>query len=311
MEKSLDLSVVIVSYNTRELTLGCIRSVIEKTKGVGYEIVVVDNGSKDGSIEELKNQRNKELKRLKILENRKNLGFAAANNQGWRASSGKYILFLNSDTEIKDNVLGEMVEWLEGRPNVGAATCKLKSKDGSLQPTGGYFPTLLSVFSWMTIQDFPLVDKFIKPFHPLHIRSFFSRGEEFYETAKELDWVTGAFLLTRKDILERLGGWDETYFMYVEEVDLCFRIKDLNYKVWYLPRWNIIHYGGASSKVSEYPLLAEYKSIKKFYKKFYSTWQLPILRLLLKIGALGRVVLFTILKGKEAGNVYLKAFREV
>ena len=307
----MDFSIIIVSFNTKKLTLDCIESILKNTKGVEYEIIVIDNASRDDSIAAISKliTQNSKLK-LTIITNKKNLGFAGANNQGFKASRGKYVLFLNSDTVINDNVLGEMIGWMDKHPQVGVATCTLKGSNGNLQPTGGYFPTLLTVFSWMIIQDIPGVDLLIKPFHPLHAKSFFNQGEYFYKKPKRLDWVTGAFLLTRREVLKEVGGWDESYFMYVEEVDLCYRIKKHGWQIWYLPKWSITHLGGASSKIDEFPLLAEYTGIKKFYKKFYPTWQYPTLRFLLKLGSLGRIVLFGILEGRKGANTYLKAFSE-
>jgi len=303
MNDKMDLSIIIVSFNTKDILISCIKSVKKYTNGLDYEIIVVDNASIDGSV-----KASKDLG-AKVIENKKNFGFAVANNQGMGLSRGEYTLFLNSDTEINDNVLGEMVRWMKGNPKVGVATSAFKNKDGSLQATGGYSPTLPRVFSWMTIQDFPLVDKFIKPFHPFHSKSFFSKGDSFYNSQKELDWVTGAFLMTKKEILNKIGGWDETFFMYFEEVDLCFRIKSLGYQVWYLPKWSIIHLGGASSKTGEFSLLKEYEGVKKFYKKHYPPWQYQVLRLLLKIGALGRIILFGILEGTASAKIYAKAFK--
>lgn len=301
----MDLSIIIVSFNTKELLVSCIKSIFKHTKNIKFEIIVVDNNSNDGSA-----QISKSLGAI-VIKNKENFGFGTANNQGFKISRGKYVLFLNSDTEIEDNVFEGMVSWMNINSKAGIATCALKNKDGSLQATGGYFPTLPRVFSWMTIQDIPFVDNIIKPFHPYHSKSLFFKGGSFYESKKELDWVTGAFLLTRREVLEGSGGWDENFFMYVEEVDLCFRIKKLGYKVWYLPKWSIIHLGGSSSKTSEFSLISEYGGIKKFYKKHYPTWQTPILRLILKIGALGRIFLFGILEGKETAKTYAKIYRTI
>ncbi|HTK03896.1 MAG TPA: glycosyltransferase family 2 protein [Alphaproteobacteria bacterium] len=296
----MDLSIVIVNYNTKKITEDCIKSIVKNSKNISYEIILVNNSSSD---------KFKKTNNLRLITNKLNVGFATANNQGVKIAKGKYILFLNSDTIMYDNVLGEMVNWMENNSQVGVATCGLKNKDGSLQATGGFFPTLPTVFSWMTIQDFPFVDYFIKPFHPFHTKSFFAKGGNFYSNSKELDWVTGAFLLTRREILEKVGGWDESYFMYVEEVDLCFKIKKLGYKVSYLPKWSITHLGGASSKTRELSLIGEYQGIKKFYKNHYPKWQFPILRSILKIGAVGRIILFGILEGSESAKIYAQAFR--
>jgi GT2 family glycosyltransferase len=299
----MDLSIIIVSFNTKDILVSCIKSVKKYTSGIDYEIIVIDNASTDGSAKAAKDLG------VKLIVNKENVGFAIANNQGTKLSKGEFLLFLNSDTEVKDNVLGEMVSWMKVNPKAGISTSALKNRDGSIQATGGYFPTLPRVFSWMTIQDLPLVDSFIKPFHPHHSKSFFSKGDNFYKEQKELDWVTGAFIMTKKEILDKAGGWDESFFMYVEEVDLCYRIKKLGYQVWYLPKWNITHLGGASSKTNELSLLSEYTGVKKFYKKHYQAWQYGILRFLLKIGALGRIILFGILEGKETAKIYAKAFR--
>lgn len=302
----LDLSVVIISFNTKEILIDCIKSVVKNTRGVKYEIVVIDNASSDGSSEAI-SYLSKSVKVVTLIRNSKNVGFAAANNQGYRASKGKYILFLNSDTLVSGNVLGDVAHWMDTKAKVGICSCMLKNKDGTIQGTGGYFPTLPTVFSWMTIQDLPYVDNFIKPFHPMKPKSF-SKDDNFYKNDHELDWVTGAFLFVRRSILDNVGGWNDDYFMYMEEVDLCFRVKKLGWQIWYLPDWSIVHLGGASCS-SEYSVLSEYKGIKIFYKKYFPAWQLPVLRLLLKVGALGRMVLFGILEGEKSFTTYAKAFQ--
>lgn len=300
----LDLSVIIVSFNTKELLKNCIESVVKNTFGIKYEVVIVDNGSKDGSVEFLKTL--VRTARVKIILNKANIGFGGANNKGLRNAMGEYVLLLNSDTVIHNNVLGEMVEWMRQNTSIGVSSCALKNSDGSIQGTGGYFPTLIRVFSWMTIQDFPFVDKLISPFHPMHDRSF-SKGDDFYKKERELDWVTGAYMLIRKKTLNGVGYFDSDYFMYTEEVDLCYRIKRAGWKIIYLPKWCITHLSAASSS-KENALLGEYKGVKTFYKKHYPSWQYPLLRILLKIGALGRMVLFGLLNGRGGFITYVRAF---
>ena len=306
MEKEvIDLTIIIISFNTKELLSNCVESVFEKTRNINYEVIVVDNASKDGSVKAL-DKRIKSPVCIKIIKNKLNVGFASANNQGLRKAQGRYILLLNSDTILKDNVLGEFTHWMDQNLEVGIATCALKNQNGSFQGSGGFFPTLARVFSWMTIQDIPGVDWVIKPFHPLHSKSF-GLGSNFYERQREMDWITGAFFFMRRDVLKQVGLLDENYFMYVEELDYCFRAKKKGWKVYYLPQWEIIHLGGASS-TSEFALLSEYKGIKLFYKKYYPAWQFPVLRLLLKFGALGRIILFGILEGPSSAKIYAKAF---
>ena len=301
----MDLSVIIVSYNTKKLTVSCIKSVINNTEGIDYEIILVDNDSKDGSVLLLEKLDAK--KSITLIKNKKNIGFAKANNQGTKIAKGKYVLFLNSDTKVNDNVLGEVVDWMETHKKVGAMSCKLKNKDGSTQATGGYFPTLIRVFSWMTIQDIPGVDKIIKPFHPMKEKSF-TKDKGFFENRHQQDWIKGAFMLIPKEVLDRVSGFDTDYFMYAEDVDLCYKIKKMGLEVYYEPKWSITHLGGASGKAGDH-LLKEFDGIKTFYKKHHPNWQYPILRLLLKVGSLGRIVVFGLKDGRVSAKIYAKAFR--
>lgn len=290
-----DVSIVIASYNTKDLLIDCIRSIYDSYTKSGFEIIIVDNASIDGSVTAIKALGKKNIK---LIQNSKNLGFARANNQGIKITKGKYILLLNSDTKFTENVLDFMVEWFEKHPKAGIATCKLLNSNKTIQATGGYFPTLSRVAWWMIFQDFPLLGSLVKPFHP--------KGG-FYQKEKEVDWVTGAFLMARSEVLEKINGFDESYFMYGEDIDMCYRAKKANWEVWFVTGISIIHYGGASSN-REYPILSEFKGIKTFYKKHYQGWQYPILRMLLKIGALGRAILFGILKGGSSAKIYGKAF---
>ena len=142
-----DLSIIIVSYNTKKLLLGCIQSIEKHTQGVDYEVIVVDNASTDGSADLV---RRLSLKKsdVRVIENTINKGFAAANNQGIKIAKGKYILLLNSDTKILENTLLKMISWMDKNEKVGVSTCKLLNADRSIQATGGYFPTLPRIFMW-------------------------------------------------------------------------------------------------------------------------------------------------------------------
>ena len=189
MEKVIDLSIIIVSFNTKKLLIDCINSIRRHVGGLKYEVIIIDNGSSDGSTQAISNIKHQSSNLpagrhgFKLIENKENLGFGKANNQGMKIAKGRYILLLNSDTLISSNVLGEMISWMGEHKDVGIASCSLKNKDGSIQGTGGYFPTLARVFSWMTIQDLPFVDNIIKPFHPMHTKSFY-KEEEIYKSEK-------------------------------------------------------------------------------------------------------------------------------
>lgn len=302
--QQISVTIIILNYNTKDLTESCIDYILKNTKLISYEIIVIDNGSTDESKKMLIKLRNKN--KIILINNEENLGFAKGNNQGISKARGKYILLLNSDTIIDSNVINKTFAWMEEHPKVGICTCALKNKDGSIQGTGGYFPNLIRVFSWMIIQDIPLVDRFIKPFHPMKEKSF-KRGTEFYKKQKQVDWVTGAYLMVRKKVIDQIGMIDEEYFMYTEETDFCYRAKKMGWQVWYLPKWSIVHLGGASG-TKENAVLSEYKGVKLFYKKHYPLWQYPILRLLLKVGALGRMLLFGTLEGSGSFKIYAKAF---
>jgi len=304
----MELSIIIINFNTKKITSDCLKSIVKMTKGIDYEIIVVDNASKDGSVQMLESLR-KKIPNLKLINNRENKGFGPGNNQGLRIAKGNYILLLNTDTIIHDNVLSEITSWMDANPDAGIVTCALKNRDGSLQGTGGYFPTLTRVFSWMFfIEDIPLLDSLIKPFHPVHGQSPFYKGISFFQNKHQQDWITGAFMLMRSEVVKQVGYFDEDYFMYTEEVDYCYRTKKKEWKVWYLPTWSITHLGGASS-TSEFPILSEYKGIKIFYKKHQKPWQYTLLRGFLKGGALLRMIIFGVIKGKEVARIYAKAFQ--
>lgn len=301
-----DLSIIVVSFNTKKMTLECLESIRKYTKNIGYEIIVVDNNSVDGSVDAITDLG---FKDISIIKNKVNKGFGAANNQGINNANSRYVLLLNSDTIIQDNVLAKMITYMDKHPKTAVSSCALLNKDGSIQGTGGFFPTISRVFSWMFfIEDIPYADVLIKPFHPIHGQSFLYDGTKFYKKSRSLDWVTGAFMMVRTDILQSVGGFDEDYFMYTEEVDLCYRIKKLGWNVDYVSEESIVHLGSASS-TKEFSLLEEYKSIKLFYRKHMPKLQYPILRFFLKCGALLRIVLFRIIKGKEVSKTYVKAFK--
>lgn len=302
----MDLSIILLNYNTKEITLSCLKSILKNTKGVRYEVIIVDNNSSDGSQISL-GKFCSQHKAFKLMKVSKNLGFAKGNNLALKKVKGDFVLLLNSDTIVSKNAIGNMFRWMKDHPKYGIATCKLLNKDGSIQGTGGYFPNLLRVFSWMSIEDIPFVTKFIKPFHPLQSKSLF-KDESVYKKFQELDWVTGAFMMINREVIDKIGDIDEKYFMYTEDTDFCFRAKKAGWKVAYLPKWSITHLGGASSN-QEFPILSEYEGVKLFYKKHYPSWQYPVVRCFLKFGALWRMFLFGALNGKEAFVTYAKAFQ--
>lgn len=288
--KKIDLSIIIINYKTPDLTVACLESIRKYVKNINYEVILIDNNSQDGSVNKFKKLQYKNFD-LKVICNSENLGFAKANNQGIKISKAKYILLLNSDTEFTFSFLDKMINYMDDNEDIGISTCALLNKDKTYQVSGGYFPNLANVFTWMTIQDLPLIDKLVKPFHP----------KKAFTKKHQLDWVTGAFFLIRSEVIKEVGLLDEDYFMYTEEVDFCFRVKKAGWKVLLLPKWSIIHYGGASS-VREFAILQETKGVKLFFKKHYSDWQSLFLRLFLKTGYMWRIFLVS-------PKIYWKAFK--
>lgn len=316
-----DLSIVIVSFNTRQLLNKCLDSIVRHTKEINYEIIVVDNASSDGSVEKIKQIKSK-TKDLKCIFNKKNIGFAAANNQGIKMSQGRYILLLNSDTRLIEDSLSKMINFMEREKGVGISSCMLLNPDESIQATGGYFPGITRLFLWSTfLDDLPFVASVFESYHP-HTPKFLTRSA-FYKKAHQQDWVTGAFFLIKKEVVGDIGLLDEKFFMYVEEIDYCFRAKKKGWEVWYVPDTAIIHIGGASSKGDlikfaeggvgrEGSIIGELEGLKRFYKKHYPVWQYPLLTSLLKLAALLRFILYGFLKREfGAKRIYAKAFRTV
>lgn len=285
----LDLSIIIVSFNTREILTDCIKSVIKHTKDINYEIIVVENDSKDGSIEKIK-ELEKQYPQVKLVEAKANIGFGSANNLGAKTTQGEYLLLLNSDTLVYDNAIKESLDAVKNIPQCGTFSCKLLNADKSVQASGGSFPTLGNVFAWQFfIDDLPVVGKLIPSFHP-QLSS--------YNRNQELDWITGAFMIIPKKVFDKVGGFDENIFMYTEEMELCYRLRKLGYKTVYHITPAIIHLGGASGG-SVFALTSEIKNMIYFWKKHKPCWQLPFIKTFFFIGSLLRLLIFGIIKGDE------------
>jgi hypothetical protein len=229
-----DLSIIIVSYNTRNLLQECLRSIFQETKGLEFEVIVVDNASTDGSREMLE----QEFPQVKRIYNSENKGFAAANNQGITKADGEYVLLLNSDTKILDGAVFKTVEFMKQRPEANIVGCKLLNADGTLQPSCRSFPSVWNLFS-----------------ESLFLYKLFKRTQLFgkyhmsyfdYDSIHEVDVVMGAFMMIRREVFEKVGLFDESYFMYTEETEFCYRAKKQGYKVLFTPLACVFHYGGGS-----------------------------------------------------------------
>ena len=275
------ISIIVVSYNTSELTQNCLRSILQDKglKEIPYEIIVVDNNSQDDSVAQIKKINGP----IKIIENKENSGFGKANNQGVKISKGNYILYLNSDTIILHSAISQTLTWLSSHPEAGVATAQLLNPDKTIQMSGGFFPNIANVFTWtFGLDDLPLVNKIIKPIHP-HTPNFYNH-DDFFKYDHQQDWVTGAFMLVRRELIEKINGFDENYFMYGEELEMSYRIKKHfpSLQTWYLVGPQIIHIGRASSKDKKMPIDKEYLGIITFFQK-HKPNQVKIIKILISI----------------------------
>jgi len=294
----MDLSVIIVNWNTKKLLDRCLTSIFKFTSALDFEVSVVDNGSEDGSQALVKQK----FPQVKLIPNKDNLGFTKANNQGIKIAKGEYVLLLNSDTYLIENSLKKLVDNAKNLDNLGALGPQLLNEDQTIQQSAGFFPHLPQVLYWMCFLDDLPGGIILKPYHIDH--------DSFYQKDRQVDWVTGAAILVPRRVIGKIGGLDENIFMYGEEVDWCYRIKQQKFKVFYSPATKIIHIGrGSTGKISKNAILGEYKGIKYFYRKHRSSLALQILSLLLKIGALARIAIFAVLGRKETAHFYAEALK--
>jgi GT2 family glycosyltransferase len=304
----IDLSIIIVSFNTKDLTKNCIESIIANTHKISYEIIVVDNASNDESVEEIRNSKfsakggsasgGKIRNEIKIIENNKNLGYSKANNIGIKAASGKAILLLNSDTLVLPNSIDQAYKHLE---EADILTINLQNEDRTNQQAAGFGPNLFNIFCWaFFIDDLPFLGNLI---HPYQISN-----KTYFNTSHDVDWVMGAFFMMKKEVWEKIGMLDENIFMYGEEMEFCHRARVAKFKVMYFASPSIIHYGMGSSESSENAIVGEYKALRYFFNKNYSKMSSMIIDILLQISIGIRVIIYSALGSKRA-QFYAKAIK--
>lgn len=283
----IDLSIIIVSYNTKEFLRKCINSIFESSGSFTLELIVVDNASRDGTVEDLRGLgkkikiiENKQACSLVILENSINLGFSRANNQGIKIAKGRYLLFLNPDTQVYPNTLAYMVKFMDkkgGTKNVGAATCKIILPNGKLDESAHRgFPT-----PWNALSHFSGISRI---FPRSKIFSGYHLGWMDLSKEHEIDSLGGSFMLVRREAGDQVGWWDNDYFFYGEDIDFCYRLKEKGWKIFYIPQVKTLHYKGVSSGIKResadlttakkqtkrIATLARYNAMKIFYKKHYT-----------------------------------------
>lgn len=305
----VDISVIIVSWNTKDITDKCLASM---KKAVAYvkdranvEVIVVENNSEDGTPEMIA----KKHPWAKLMPSGSDLGYSKGNNWGFKRinKSSKYILLLNNDAYVNEDTLLRSLEYLENNPECDVLGCKLKYLDGRFQPSAGYLPKPVSVWGWLWWLDkLPLIKNLFSPVHP--------QEQSYYKKDRESGWVMGAFLFMRKEVFVKTNGFDENFFMYMEEVEWCKRVWDMGYKIWYTPKFWITHIDKASAfgdpaelaKIFRKEIVGLVYYMRKHFKSSM-WWLLPTI----KIGIVVRLVVFTILGNKMRTAAYKRILTEI
>ena len=275
----MTLSIVIVSWNTRDVLSGCLASVeasLRLAPSLTAETLVVDNASKDGSAQMVRER----FPWVHLIENSENAGFARANNQAIERCQGRYVLLLNSDTRVLGNALETLVTFMDEHPRAGAAGAKLLNADGTLQPSCHPMLTPEHEFWRLTFLD-----------NLVHWATY---GSEFWKSSqpRQVEVIKGACLMLRREALAGIGLLDESYFMYTEEVDLCFRLTQAGWQLWWVPAAQVIHYGEASSRqVAQDMYVQLYRSKIQFYRKFGGEKRVALYKRLVRLAYWPRLAL--------------------
>ncbi len=248
----IDVSIIIVSWNTRQLLAQCLSSLFQSTDGMHLEVIVVDNDSKDDSVQYVAQH----FPEVLIIRNNSNRRQAIAWNQGSAIAQGRNILLLDSDTIVHKNALKVMTDLLDDIPEAGACSCRLLNNDGSTQSTAYHFPSFRAMLQRYTIFKYLGLFK--------SARAFYKMRDFSYDKIASVDFIKGAVLMVKKKVLEHIGGVDEKVHFYFEDTDLCYRIKQAGFKIYFTPNGEITHLGGASSS-----LVGLHKAHAMFFKSMF------------------------------------------
>ena len=255
----MTFSIIIVNYNTKEFLHNCLNSVLGHSSAGELEIIVVDNNSSDGS---LKMVRRNFSQNIKLIANKENLGFGPANNQGAKVAGGEFLFFLNSDTIIKKDIFTALKEIFLSRPRLAIAAPRLFLASGKPQPYAfGQFPSLAKLI-WQRIWPYK---QFNSPTN---------------KVLYPVDWVSGAAMVVRRNIFNQIGGFDENFFMYFEDIDLCWRVKQRGWQVAVCPEISLIHFVGQSAGGFKQRKKYYYQSQDYFFKKHYGRPAMYLLKII-------------------------------
>lgn len=271
----MDLSIVIVNWNTRQPLAGCLQFVQETAGDLALEIFVVDNASADGSAAMVRER----FPWVQLIANHENVGFSAANNQAIRQSQSRYVLLLNSDTEVHPGALGTMVRFMNEYPQAGGCGPLLLNADGSLQVS--CHPMLTP---WREFWRLLFLDRIWR-------RATYGMSRWNRDTPREVEVIKGACLMLRREALDQVGLLDTRYFMYTEEVDLCHRLGRAGWRLYWTPEARVVHYGGSSTRqAAEAMYIQLYRSKVQFFRKAGGEPQARLFKALLALAYLPRLV---------------------
>ena len=259
MYNMIKLSIIVVNWNTVDLTVQALNSVFKETAGFEYEIILIDNHSSDASVEIIKNK----FPRVQLIENKENRGFGKANNQGMKIARGEYIFLLNSDTVVLDGAINKLVAFLDAHPEIVCVGPKLLNRDLTFQhacrrnlpnPSNAFF----HLFG------------FAKIFKNSKRATAYKRFSDNPDKTEPVEAISGAAMMFRKEVFEKTGGFDERFFFYGEDLDLCKQIQDNGWKIFYVSEAHIIHFGGSSSKKRKtQSLINFYDAMWIYYQKHF------------------------------------------
>lgn len=281
------VSFIILSYNTRELLVSCIQSVIDH--GVqDFEVIVVDNASHDGSADQIK----KQFPQVRVIENSENAGFAKGVNIGAEHAKGDYLLFLNSDAEITEDTVSQLIQPFEMHEKAGVVGGLLKNTDGSMQRSFSRFYDLVPVFLLLFGGDrVELVGHSVS-------------------NIQAVDWVSGGCMMIRKDVFDKVGRFDENFFMYLEDMELCKRVKQQGYEIYFNPHAEVTHIGQGSSN-RQFAITHIYKGLLYYYRKHKNIVSVYVLQGMLTIKAVLAIGIGTAIGKKELVRTYRKALQMI
>ena len=303
------LSVIIVSWNTKSVTDECLKRLKVAASHVydklDIEVIVIDNDSKDGTSEMIE----KKYPWVKLVRSGTNLGYAKGNNLSYKKSSpkNKYLLLLNSDAYVEKETLVNSLNYFDSNKDCDVLGCKLLHENGTLQPSAGSLPTPINVWSWFWGLDLvPLLNKLFNQFHP--------RDKDFFKSDRKVGWVQGAYLFMNREVFEKTKGFDEKFFMYMDEVEWSRRVHDLGHNIFYTPGFSITHLDRASAhqileKMAQTYTL-EVIGLVYYLRKYYPK-KLSVLLPLLRLGAYLRWFVFFILGNETRKRAYMRVLKEI